>query len=757
MPEFRITDMMKTMAKAKVVGKDPAKVLSSQTRPPSRTKGTVVPSKNSYINTQEIQLSLRDKWDLFMRYRKVFVLATVLLTIIVPFYLSSKSYPFQTRGTIVYQEKQESDPMGGKKIIYYTDTVIRMGYSEPVRKRYKELMITLLEEKSKTDSRYEPYLSTFKKSTPAQLRGGFNIRHDGKQEHLILVSNQHPSFPELCQLRVDALMDALMAELDARTISDYERQLDDILSKIGQNEKELKNIDSELKLILDPEEGLKLNQTHLSYNLELEKLQKSIASHRSRIAEIKSSILEQVKLIDPNLNSLEEMHWVMEKDPTLVSLKQLKAYEDLNKKRYREDHPLLIKYREDIEALEQKLRTSVPEGKKMVIENPQSRQLLFSVNKLERELEKKIAELQFYEEDFDNRNEIWKEYSSELTRIEQLQSRIRYLEISIQGYRVGERNIKNLLNTAETGYQVLNYSTEATKQDPPPLFKGILTGLGGGMAVGLGFVMLLFQMEQTPRNTLDLRRRYRMPIFGALPEWNDEDRLNIKSDTKMAEMYHILKNNIRCTQRPDPEKAVLLVSPGQAEGKSLTSINLALSFFHENDKVLLISSDLRTPNALKHYIHPDHQQTTLGIVELLSGEAEFANVVHPSFLDGLDILPTCRKANNATKLLSRDSLNAILEEAKKNYDAVILDTPAVLPIVDTTMFAHHATSLILLVKAEKTTYEEISFTLQRFEHVGVKPDGLLLNGVKDMFMEKFYGIDTKENMDKVLADAMKNS
>jgi capsular exopolysaccharide synthesis family protein len=757
MPEFRITDMMKTMAKAKVVGKDPAKVLASPTKPSSQKRGNFVPSKNSYIRTQETRLTLQDRWDLFLRYRKVFALSTLLLTIVTPIYLLSKPYPYFSKGAIVYQEGEQDNPLGGSRIVYFTETVVRMGTSEPVLKRYKTLIIPKLEKLAEENADFIPILTRFQKAAPQQLRGGFWLAPKGQQEHLIEVVNSHPSSPQLCQLRVDTLMDALMDELYARTKADYERNLDDILGKISQNENELKEIDSELKLILDPEEGLKLNQTHVAYNFKLEQLQSTIMRHRSRINEIKSSIEEQVKLIDPRLSSLQQAHWIDDKNSSQLQLQQLKTQLDTDKKRYRKDHPTLLRHEEKIRSLEKALTDSVPEGKIMIIHDLHSGKLNREILKLKRELEKKVGELEFYEDDFQTRKELWKEYSSELTEIEQLQSRSSYLKIAIQGYRKAERGIKSLFNTVDTGYQVLKYASTAQKRHPPSLLKCLLIGIGVGMALGLGFVMLLFQLEQNPRNTLDLRRRYRMPIFGALPEWSNDERLNLKTDTKMAEMYHILKNNIRCSQRPDPEKAILLVSPGQDEGKSLTSFNLALSFHHENEKVLLISADLRTPNSLKHYIHPDHQQTALGIVELLSGETEFSNAVHPSFMEGLDILPTCRKANNATKLLSRNSLQTILEEAGENYDAVILDTPAVLPIVDTTMFAHHATSLILLIKAEKTSYEEISFTLQRFAHVGVKPDGLLLNAVKDMFMERFYGIDTTSEIDAALAESLKSS
>jgi capsular exopolysaccharide synthesis family protein len=755
MPEFRITDMMKTMAKSKVVGKDPAKVLSSSSKKISPRSETIVPSKNSYIRTQETTLSLRDRFDLFLRYRKVFIGTLILVTLLAPVYLRSKSYPYFTKGFIVYQDNEQDNPLKGSRIVYYTNTVVRMGNSEPVLKRFKEHMITKLENHSKENPTYLSILKTFRNVDPMALRGGSHLMPSGQQQHLIQVTNSHPSLPELSQFKVDALMDAMMEELSVRTQKDYQRQLEDILGKISQNEKELKSLDSELKLLLDPEEGLKLNQTHVSYNLELENLQRKIIAHRSRIAEVKSSIQEQVKLIDPKLENLQQIHWVFENDPLLRQIIQLKTRRDTDQDRYQPGHPTLERYREEIQVLENSLRESIPKGKIMIRRTSQKAELSHSLNLLQRELDKKQAELNFYEEDYATRKELWQEYSSELSRIEQLKSRMSYLQISIQGYRRAERDAKSLFNTVDTGYQVLKYASTPQKGAPPPLAKTIAIGLGGGIALGLGMVLLLFQLEQTPRNTLDLRRRFRMPIYGALPEWNDEKRLNIRSDTKMAEMYHILKNNIRCSNRPDPEKAILLVSPGQNEGKSLTSVNLALSFHHENNKVLLISADLRSPNSLKHYIHPDHQETTMGIVELLSEETEFSDAVHPSFLEGLDILPTCRKANNATKLLSRDSLQAILEEAGKKYDAVILDSPAVLPIVDTTMFAHHATSLILLARAEKTTYEEISFTCQRFQHVGVSPDGLILNGVKDMFMERFYGIDTKSKIEKALDEAKK--
>ncbi|MGD9160005.1 MAG: polysaccharide biosynthesis tyrosine autokinase [Desulfobacteraceae bacterium] len=152
--------------------------------------------------------------------------------------------------------------------------------------------------------------------------------------------------------------------------------------------------------------------------------------------------------------------------------------------------------------------------------------------------------------------------------------------------------------------------------------------------------------------------------------------------------------------------SIIVTSPGQGEGKTLTSINLAISLSQKIDRtVLLVDTDLRKPT-IHNYMGI---QTKKGLSDYLLGEAGIPDLLINPGIAKLVFLPGGRPISNSTVLLGSPKMKMLVDELKSKYPEriIIFDTPALLTSADTLVFSSLVDGILLVVEAEKTPKKDI--------------------------------------------------
>jgi capsular exopolysaccharide synthesis family protein len=279
------------------------------------------------------------------------------------------------------------------------------------------------------------------------------------------------------------------------------------------------------------------------------------------------------------------------------------------------------------------------------------------------------------------------------------------------------------------------------KSSTPGVAKISMGGIFVGISLGVALAFILNNWENTIKSSSDLKRHFKYSSLGVVPQWNDNVKYideNIP-DSNIAEVYGMLRNNVRFCGIESPEKRLMVASASQTEGKSLTTINLAMSFALEGNSTVLISADLRRAYSHTQFKKKDDLKNKLGIVEFLEEKAGIADIIYESNFSNFSIIPTCSRANNPTKLLKTNKFDELLEYAEQHYDVVIVDTPAILPVVDATIFASKMKGVLVIAHANQTPITAIQECVNRLEHVDSAIIGIVLNRVKDLKLEYFYG------------------
>lgn len=203
----------------------------------------------------------------------------------------------------------------------------------------------------------------------------------------------------------------------------------------------------------------------------------------------------------------------------------------------------------------------------------------------------------------------------------------------------------------------------------------------------------------------------------------------------MEEYYNSIRTNIQFSGRD--LKVITLTSAQSGEGKSTTSVNLAISFARAGFRTLLIDADTR--NSVMSGTFKSKERYD-GLTSYLSGNAELSDVIYDTTVDNLMVIPAGQVPPNPTSLIQNDNFKSMIETVRGLYDYVIIDTPPLGLVIDAAILAHHSDASLLVVKAGADKRRTITKLKEQLEQSGSVFLGVILNKY-DIHLDKYgsYG------------------
>ena len=209
-------------------------------------------------------------------------------------------------------------------------------------------------------------------------------------------------------------------------------------------------------------------------------------------------------------------------------------------------------------------------------------------------------------------------------------------------------------------------------------------------------------------------------------------------DSPAAEQYRKLKSLIvKLSQMGDFGKALMVTSSIANEGKTITSLNLAITLAQEFDHtVLLVEADVRKPTVLK-YLGMSAQK---GLTDCVVDGLDVSDVLVKTGIGGLTILPAGRRVDNPVELFSSNRMKELFAEIMTRYSDryVIVDTTPLLPFAEPQYLANMIDSVLLVVREGVTTPDKLKRTLEMLKNNNLL--GVVSNGVTRVSsMQGYYG------------------
>lgn len=209
---------------------------------------------------------------------------------------------------------------------------------------------------------------------------------------------------------------------------------------------------------------------------------------------------------------------------------------------------------------------------------------------------------------------------------------------------------------------------------------------------------------------------------------NNARPLIVRDDPKAvgSEAFRTLRTNLQFTS-PDRElKTILITSVGPGDGKSTVSANLAVAWAQSGSRVVLVGCDLRKP--VIHQIFP--MANAPGLTGHLTGKASLEEVIKPSQIKGLDIIPAGPVPPNPAELLQSKAMENVLNDLRETYDVVILDGAPVVAVTDSAILASKTDGTVLVVRAHQVPKDVAIHAKNLLEQANANILGVILNAVR---------------------------
>ena len=201
-----------------------------------------------------------------------------------------------------------------------------------------------------------------------------------------------------------------------------------------------------------------------------------------------------------------------------------------------------------------------------------------------------------------------------------------------------------------------------------------------------------------------------------------------QSDPKnpAAEAYRVIRTSIQFAQAGKELKTLMVTSCTPDEGKSMTISNLAVVLTQAGKSVLLIDCDMRNPTVHKNFALSNR----LGLSSCISMGTPLAEAVQATQISGLYALTAGVIPPNPSELLGSERMQALLAEARAQYDYVLVDTPPVLPVTDALVIGRIVDAAVLVIASGADKVEMAKDVKTQLVSAGVNILGVVLNTVR---------------------------
>lgn len=277
--------------------------------------------------------------------------------------------------------------------------------------------------------------------------------------------------------------------------------------------------------------------------------------------------------------------------------------------------------------------------------------------------------------------------------------------------------------------QVVEQATFSPLPVSPLPGRVLLLAVIGGLALGVGIVGLIYFLDRTIK-TVDQAEHYlELPVLCAVPDMKFPAQksylLMVKEpNATAAEAFRTLRAGLSLLGPEDERKVLLFTSAVPSEGKSFSSTNYAVSLAQQGYRTLLIDADLRRPSIHKIFEIPSNRP---GVTDCLVGRKALRDTAQGCEIENLFVLSGGVKAPNPSELLASQSFGRLVEEAKGQFDRIVIDSAPVLAVSDTLIITPHIQSLCLVVRSGHTPRNAVQRAISLLDGVSNRPVGVVLN------------------------------
>jgi capsular exopolysaccharide synthesis family protein len=280
-----------------------------------------------------------------------------------------------------------------------------------------------------------------------------------------------------------------------------------------------------------------------------------------------------------------------------------------------------------------------------------------------------------------------------------------------------------------------------------PLNVGI--GAIAGLVVGLAFMFLREQLDNSVKTPRDLEEQLGATFLGLLPELADDNEKKPRGRRRgtgpfapaagshpelvvhdhplsgIAEAARSIRTNLTFMNPDRPFKRLLVSSAAPMEGKTTVACSIAIALAQGGQRVCIVDCDLRRPRVHRIFDRAGDS----GVTNVLLGESTIDDVAKPTVVHNLWAVPAGPVPPSPADLLQSESFKRLLHELSEKFDRVVIDSPPLAAVTDSAILSTLVDGTVFVVRAFKTSKQLARQGLRALHDVDARVVGAVLNAV----------------------------
>jgi capsular exopolysaccharide synthesis family protein len=247
-------------------------------------------------------------------------------------------------------------------------------------------------------------------------------------------------------------------------------------------------------------------------------------------------------------------------------------------------------------------------------------------------------------------------------------------------------------------------------------------------------VILIDLMNNKVIDRKDIEKITKVPILGFISHSSYDSEVPVveKPGSTLSESFRSIRTSLKYLISEDKPAVISVTSTVSGEGKTFVSVNLAAIISLLGRKTLLVGLDLRKPRIHK-ILGLDN---SLGMSTFLSDNSKYENVIQKSRIDNLWYASSGPVPPNPAELIERDRMAEFIEQVRKEFDYIIIDTPPVAVVTDALLLSRLTDVTLFVVRQRYTSRNTLALIDEIYRGHEIKNPGIVVN---DISMSGYYG------------------
>ena len=265
-----------------------------------------------------------------------------------------------------------------------------------------------------------------------------------------------------------------------------------------------------------------------------------------------------------------------------------------------------------------------------------------------------------------------------------------------------------------------------------------------GILVGVGWAFFFDYMDSSFKSPDDISQHLPgIAFLGFIPIFTEGRKIAGGVDlaaheapySVFAESIRSIRTSLLLSAADKAPTSILVTSAVQGEGKSALAIGLAITFAQLGHPTVLMDCDLRKPRIHEVF----GLKATRGLSHYLVGETELQEIIHPTTVPNLKVIPCGAIPPNPAELLQSNHMSDLLKSFKKEGTYLVIDCSPVLPVTDSRIIGHQVDGAILVVRATRTPRQVSRMAAKKLMDGQTKLLGIVLQQLESRELSAYSG------------------